>query len=221
MGIAYRARVSNTTPDWEPLPVQYADYAVWQREFLGRSEDPDSVLSRQLGYWRDELAELPEQLALPFDRPRPEVSSYRGDAVEFEISSDVRQKLERVAADAGATLSVVLQSALATMLYRLGAGEDIPIGSPIAGRLDESLADLVGFFVNTWVLRARIDPEMSFLDLVGQVREKALAAYENQDVPFERVVEELNPSRSSSHHPLFQVSLAYQNNETPTLDIPG
>lgn len=221
LGVAYRARVSGVAPGWGVLPVQYADYAVWQREFLGSSGDSGSVLSRQLEYWRGELAGLPDQLVLPFDRVRPEVASYRGDAVEFEISAELRCGLERVAVDAGATMSVVLQSALAVLLYRIGAGGDVPIGSPIAGRLDEALSDLVGFFVNTWVLRARVEAGMSFVDVVGQVREKALAAYEHQDVPFERVVEELNPSRSSSHHPLFQVSLAYQNNDAPSLDLPG
>ncbi len=220
LGVAYRSRLSGGVPGWDPLPVQYADYAIWQREFLGDSEDSDSVLAAQLRYWRGELDGLPDQLVLPFDRPRPAVASYRGDAVVFEIPARLRRDLEVLAAGRGATMSVVLQSALAVLLHRLGAGDDIPIGSPIAGRLDEKLGDLVGFFINTWVLRARIDPGMSFADLIAQVREKALAAYENQDVPFERLVEELNPVRSPAHHPLFQVSLALQNNETPELDLP-
>ncbi|WP_024802856.1 non-ribosomal peptide synthetase [Nocardia sp. BMG51109] len=221
LAMAYTARLEGRAPGWAPLPVQYVDYTLWQRELLGSSDDPDSVLSRQFEYWRGELAGLPEQLRLPTDRPRPRVASYGGDMVLFDIDVETRLAVERLAAGAGATVSMVLQSALAVLLFKLGAGEDIPIGAPIAGRTDEALADLVGFFVNTWVLRTEIVPAASFLEVVEQVRAKALAAYENQDVPFELLVELLNPVRSAAHHPLFQVSLAFQNNTLPTLELPG
>ncbi|MGS2808887.1 amino acid adenylation domain-containing protein [Nocardia sp. MW-W600-9] len=220
-GAAYRARVVGDAPTWNALPVQYADYALWQREYLGDAADPASVLSDQMSYWRAELADLPDQLILPFDRPRPAVADYRGETIGFGISEDLRRRLESLALSHNSTTSVLLQTTLAVLLHRLGAGDDIPIGSPIAGRLDDKLADLVGFFINTWVLRVRIDPGMSFADLLERVQDRALAAYEHQDVPFERLVEELNPVRSTAHHPLFQVSLAFQNNETPTLDLPG
>ncbi|MFI6041549.1 non-ribosomal peptide synthase/polyketide synthase [Nocardia sp. NPDC051321] len=221
LSVAYTARLEDRAPGWGPLPVQYVDYTLWQQDVLGSPDDPDSVLSKQFDYWRAELDELPEQLRLPTDRPRPRVASYRGDVVAFDIDPLLRADVERLAGRAGATVSMVLQSALAVLLFKLGAGEDIPLGSPIAGRTDDALNDLVGFFVNSWVLRTRVSPETSFTELLGQVRSKALAGYDNQDVPFELLVELLNPARSAAHHPLFQVSLAFQNNALPTLELPG
>ncbi|WP_280455026.1 non-ribosomal peptide synthetase [Nocardia brasiliensis] len=221
LSTAYTARIGGRAPDQPPLPVQYVDYTLWQRELLGAATDPDSVLARQFEYWRRELDGLPDQLQLPTDRPRPRVASYRGDMVFFELDLETRTAVERLAAAEGATVSMVLQAALAVLLSRLGAGEDIPIGSPIAGRTDEALADLVGFFVNSWVLRAKVPVAQSFREILAQVRTKALAAYENQDVPFELLVELLNPARSAAHHPLFQVSLAFQNNALPSLELPG
>ncbi|MEV6559473.1 amino acid adenylation domain-containing protein [Nocardia sp. NPDC051756] len=221
LSVAYAARLDGHAPEWSPLPVQYVDYTLWQRELLGSATDPGSVLSQQFNYWRDELDGLPEQLRLPMDRPRPRVASYRGDMVLFDIDPETRRAVERLAAREGATVSMVMQSALAVLLFKLGAGEDIPIGAPIAGRTDEALTDLVGFFVNTWVLRANVSPSASFTELLRQVRAKALAGYENQDVPFELLVELLNPVRSAAHHPLFQVTMAFQNNTLPALDLSG
>ncbi|WP_433654355.1 amino acid adenylation domain-containing protein [Nocardia sp. CA-128927] len=221
LSAAYAARTEGRAPEWQPMPVQYVDYALWQQELLGSSTDPESVLARQFEYWRTELDGLPERLLLPIDRPRPRVASYRGDAVLFSIDPHLRTEVERLAGRQGATVSMVLQSALAVLLCKLGAGEDIPIGSPIAGRTDDALSDLVGFFVNTWVLRAAVVPAASFTELLGQVRAKALAAYENQDAPFESLVELLNPARSAAHHPLFQVLLTLQNNAVPSLELPG
>ncbi|MFI6172357.1 non-ribosomal peptide synthase/polyketide synthase [Nocardia sp. NPDC051052] len=221
LSVAYSARAEDRAPGWSPLPVQYVDYTLWQRDLLGSQTDPDSVLSQQFDYWRRELDGLPEQLRLPTDRPRPRVASYRGDMVFFSIDADTRTGLERLAAREGATMSMVLQSALAVLLFKLGAGEDIPIGAPVAGRTDEALTDLVGFFVNSWVLRAKVAPTASFAEILGEVRAKALAGYENQDAPFEFLVELLNPTRSAAHHPLFQVSLAFQNNTLSTIDLPG
>ncbi|MEV0248805.1 non-ribosomal peptide synthase/polyketide synthase [Nocardia sp. NPDC050712] len=221
LALAYSAHLAGRAPDWRPLPVQYVDYTLWQQELLGSPEDPDSVLSRQFDYWRAELDGLPEQLRLPMDRPRPRVASYRGDMVLFEIDAETRAAVERLAAGAGATVSMVLQSALAVLLFKLGAGEDIPIGAPVAGRTDDALSDLVGFFVNTWVLRAGVAPAASFTEILEQIRAKSLSAYENQDAPFELLVELLNPVRSAAHHPLFQVSLAFQNNAMPTMEFAG
>ncbi|WP_280277314.1 non-ribosomal peptide synthase/polyketide synthase [Nocardia wallacei] len=221
LSVAYAARSRGAAPEWEPLPVQYVDYTLWQRELLGSADDPDSVLSRQFEYWRRELAGAPEQLRLPADRPRPRTAGSRGDVTVIGIDADLRAAVERLAAREGATASMVLQSALAVLLFKLGAGEDIPIGSPIAGRTDEALTELVGFFVNTWVLRARVVAGARFTDILGQVKAKALAAYENQDIPFELLVELLNPVRSTAHHPLVQVLLSFQNNAAPALELPG
>ncbi|WP_082963952.1 non-ribosomal peptide synthetase [Mycobacterium sp. 852002-51961_SCH5331710] len=216
---AYRTRRAGQEPSWSPLPVQYADYTLWQQDWLGDEADPDSVIAAQLGYWRAELADLPEVVSLPADRPRPAVPSYRGDGVELRIEAPLWAQVKAVAAAHKTTASMVMQAVLAVVLNRAGAGEDIVMGSPIAGRSDAALDDLVGFFVNTWVLRVPVGSQDSFSEVLERVRQKALDAYSNQDVPFELLVEQLNPVRSASHHPLFQVALAFQNNLRPDMTL--
>ncbi len=221
VGEAYRARRQGQAPQWAPLPVQYVDYTLWQQDWLGAESDPDSVVAGQLRYWRDELAGLPEVVSLPLDRARPPVPSYRGDAVEVRIDPQLWAGVKALAAAHNATASMVLQAVMAVLLHRVGVGEDIAMGTPIAGRLDKALDDLIGFFVNTWVLRVRVNSAHRFSDVLEWVRQKALNAYSNQDLPFEILVEQLNPVRSAAHHPLFQVSMAFQNNVRPEVALDG
>jgi amino acid adenylation domain-containing protein/non-ribosomal peptide synthase protein (TIGR01720 family) len=211
LAAAYEARSTGAAPDWAALPVQYADYALWQRETLGREEDPDSELAGQLGYWRDQLADVPDELELPLDHPRPAAPSYRGDAVQIEFPADVHRALTTLARANRASLYMVLQAAVAALLTRTGSGTDIPIGCAVAGRTDEALDDLIGFFINTLVLRTDTSGNPTFAELIGRTREAGLAAHANQDVPFERIVEAINPERSLSRHPLFQVAVNLPN----------
>ncbi|MEU6582103.1 amino acid adenylation domain-containing protein [Nocardia sp. NPDC046763] len=218
---AYAERMRGAAPQWAPLPVQYADYAVWQRESLGSEDDPASALSRQIAYWRDTLADLPDELVLPWDRPRPAVASYRGGTHAFHIDDEIYAAARHFAETHNTTLFMVVHSALAVLLARLSGTRDIAIGTPVAGRGEAELDDLIGMFVNTLVLRTDIDPAVSFADLVARVRETDVRAFGHADVPFERLVELLDPARSQARNPLFQVMLTFQNMAPTRLELPG
>ncbi|WCL63907.1 non-ribosomal peptide synthetase DhbF [Bacillus subtilis] len=220
LGTAYAARCHGRSPEWAPLAVQYADYALWQQELLGNEDDPNSLIAGQLAFWKETLKNLPDQLELPTDYSRPAEPSHDGDTIHFRIEPEFHERLQELARANRVSLFMVLQSGLAALLTRLGAGTDIPIGSPIAGRNDDALGDLVGLFINTLVLRTDTSGDPSFRELLDRVREVNLAAYDNQDLPFERLVEVLNPARSRATHPLFQIMLAFQNTPDAELHLP-
>lgn len=220
LATAYTARRQGHPPAWQPLPVQYADYTIWQRTILGHESESGSTISRQIAYWQKTLADLPETLELPTDHPRPAAASFRGETLSFPINAALHRKLLALAREEQASLFMVLHAGLAALLTRLGAGTDTPLGTPIAGRTDDALDPLIGFFVNTLVLRTDTSGCPSVRELLARVRDTDLAAYANQDLPFERLVEILNPTRSLAHHPLFQVGLALQNNAAPDFTLP-
>ncbi len=217
---AYAARVAGEEPGWAPLEVQYADYTLWQREVLGDESDPESLMARETDFWTRTLADLPEEATLPSDRPRPAVASYRGASHRLTLDERVRAAIADLARRSGATEFMVVHAALAVLLARLGGNDDITIGTPVAGRGDAALDDLVGMFVNTLVLRTPVEPQASFGDFLDSVRTTDLEAFTHADVPFERLVEVLDPPRSQARHPLFQVMLTFQNMPVSQLELP-
>jgi malonyl CoA-acyl carrier protein transacylase len=219
LGEFYAARVQGRAPTLPPLTVQYADYALWMTEVLGDPADENSTVSRQTAVWRLGLAGCPDRPSL--GGARPPVPSHRGGRVERALSPADRSSLSDLAQETGTSLFMIAQTALAALLTANGAGTDVPIGTPAAGRGDEALDDLIGFFVNTVVLRVDTGGDPSFRELLARVRQTALTAFAHQDVPFDHLVQQLNPPRSAAYHPLFQVMFAFQNNRLPQLDLPG
>jgi amino acid adenylation domain-containing protein len=211
LGVAYASRCAGRTPGWADLAVQYVDYTLWQRAQFGDLDDSHSPIAAQLAYWEQALAGMPERLQLPTDRPYPPVADQRGASVAVEWPAELQQRVRGVAGEHNATSFMVIQAALAVLLSKISASSEVAVGFPIAGRGDPALDELVGFFVNTLVLRVEVAGDPTVAELLAQVRRRSLAAYEHQDVPFEVLVERLNPTRSLAHHPLVQVLLAWQN----------
>ncbi|OBK71421.1 non-ribosomal peptide synthetase, partial [Mycobacterium sp. 1165178.9] len=203
---AYRARRGGEAPSWAPLRVQYADYAAWQRTFLGDAGGQESAIAGdQREYWTRQLAGMPEDTGLRPDFPRQPVPSGEGESVDFHIDSATRARLGELCRELGITEFMLLQTVVAVVLHKAGGGTDIPLGSPVAGRTEAELDQLIGFFVNILVLRNDLDGNPTLRELLKRARETALAAYAHQDLPFDRVVDSVSPVRSLSRNPLFQV----------------
>ena len=201
-----------------PLPelaVQYADYAVWQRERL-----QGQALERELAYWRERLAGAPALLELPADHPRPAAQTHRGGRVAIELSAQLAERLREAGRRHDATLYMVLLGAFQVLLGKYAGTDDVVVGSPVAGRTRREVEELIGYFINTLVLRTDLSGDPTFGQLLGRVREATLGAYDHQQVPFEKLVDELAPERSLSHAPLFQVMFSLQNAER-TAGLPG
>jgi amino acid adenylation domain-containing protein len=222
LGELYEAYSGGKESPLPELPIQYADYAVWQHERL-RGE----VFEEQLAYWKDRLADPPPPLTLPTDRPRSPVQTFRGAMESIRVSDSLTEKLKELSQQEGATLFMTLLAAFEVLLYRYTGQTDIVVGTPVANRNRSELEALIGFFVNTLVLRVNWNSphapsgKPSFREVLGQVREVALGAFAHQDVPFERLVEKLQPERDLSRSPLFQVMFVLQNTPTETLELPG
>ncbi|MBD0328279.1 MAG: AMP-binding protein, partial [Pyrinomonadaceae bacterium] len=212
----YPAFCSGSPSPLPELPIQYADFAVWQRQWLS-----GKVLETKLNYWRQKLSGANPLLELPTDRPRPPVETIRRGSLPLHLNSSLTQKLKTLSEQLGTTLFMTLQAAFVTLLYRYSGQDDISVGTPIANRNRQEIEPLIGFFVNTLVLRTSLKGNPNFIELVNRVRQVALEAYENQDVPFEQIVEALQPDRSLDHNPLFQVMFVLQNAPQGQLELPG
>jgi len=214
LSVIYQALATNQPIDLPELPVQYGDFAEWQREWL-----QGEVLEEQLRHWLDSLAGAPAELELPTDRPRPPQQSFHGASLSLRLSEKLSESLSEFSRREGVTLFMTTLAAFQTLLFRYTGQEDIVVGTPIAGRNRVEIENLIGFFVNTLALRTNVSDNPTFRQLLGRVREIALGAYAHQDLPFEKLVEELNPERNASHSPIFQVMFGMQNapRETPSL----
>lgn len=206
LGALYGAAVAGRTSPLPELSIQYADFAVWQREWL-----QGDVLDQQLEYWRKHLAGAPLSLELPTDRPRPTRQSFNGARESFSLSRELSARLAELSRREGATLFMTLLAAFYVLLYRYTGAPDIVVGTPVANRNRQEIESLIGFFVNTLALRANLSGDPTFRELLAQVREVSLGAFAHQDLPFEMLVEELSPIRDWSRNPLFQVLFALQN----------
>ncbi|MCP4941768.1 MAG: non-ribosomal peptide synthetase, partial [Planctomycetaceae bacterium] len=213
---AYTAFAQGTEPGMPPLAIQYSDYAAWQRDWL-----QGEVLQQQVDYWTEKLTGCPELLELPTDRPRPPQQRYQGAHYAHNVSATLSQSVTSLSQQQGVTVFMTLLAGFTILLSRYSRQHDICVGSPIANRTHSHTEDLIGFFVNTLVLRSQLTPQQRVSDVLRDTRHTCLDAYAHQDIPFEMLVEQLQPSRSLSHHPLFQVMLVLQNTEAAPLELPG
>lgn len=216
VGTLYTAYVERQSDPLPPLPIQYADYAQWQRQWLTEAQ-----LHEQLMYWKRQLQGVPDLLELPTDRPRPAVKSYRGDSLRVSLGADLTADLKSLSRRLNLTLAMTLYAGWSILLSRLSGQEDIVVGMPVANRRRTELEELIGFFVNTLAIRVRLEDDPPVTDLLRRVKEIMLGAYAHQDAPFEQVVETVQPARSLSRSPIFQVMFALQNAPRGVLQLPG
>jgi amino acid adenylation domain-containing protein len=210
LSTAYQARAAGKEPGWTPLRAQYADYAIWQRDVLGEASDSRSLLSQHLAYWRDVLADAPEESTITLDRTRPVVPTHRGADLWFSIDPQVATGLRQVADEQGVSMFMTLQAATALTVSALGAGADVVIGSPVGGRTEDGLEDLVGYFVNTLPIRHRFHAGDSITDVLQNTRRTVLGGFEHQAAPFEEITRALGTERSVGRNPLFQIMLTHR-----------
>jgi amino acid adenylation domain-containing protein len=212
----YTAYSQDKTPNLAPLPIQYSDYAAWQRQWL-----QGEILEKQINYWKNQLGDASPLLELPTDYPRPAQQSYRGDRYIYSFTPELTTAVNAFSQQQGVSLYMTLLATLSILLSRYSRQNDLCIGSPIANRTHSQTEGLIGFFVNTLVMRQQINPEQSFIEFLQQTRQTCLNAYAHQDIPFDVLVEKLRPERSMSYNPLFQVMLVLENNQSPDLDLSG
>ncbi|WP_245688043.1 condensation domain-containing protein, partial [Rhodococcus phenolicus] len=210
LSTAYRARRAGHEPGWPMPEVQYADYAVWQRRLLGSADDPDSVLAEQSAYWARTLDEAPVSSSIALDRPRPTTPNFHGAQIRGRVDAGIAEALHVTAERAGVSMFMVAQAAVVIAMQRLGAGDDIVVGSPVGGRTDEALASVVGYFVNTLPLRHDLSGDPTVDEVLGRVREVVLGGFAHQDLPFEEIVRASGAERVGTHNPFYQVMLAYR-----------
>ncbi|MEV0382589.1 amino acid adenylation domain-containing protein [Nonomuraea sp. NPDC050643] len=221
LATAYEARSRGAEPGWKPSPAGYSDYVRWQESVLGDPADPDSRYARDLAYWRGAMEGMPDELTLPSDRARPTRGSGRGGRVEGELGPSSHRALIGLARAQRASVFMVLQAALGALLTRLGSGTALPIGCPVAGRTERAFDEVIGLFVNTLVLPTRTEGDPTFRALLSRIRASDLEAYAHQELPFDLLVEAVNPPRSAARNPLFQVMLALETEPEPPLRLPG
>lgn len=223
LSMAYRARLEGMEPNWLPLPLQYADYAIWHRTVLGSENDPDSLLSMQLKYWKKTLAQAPEQSTLCLDRPRPAEPSYRGEELLFQIDAEVSAGVRRVADKRGLSMFMIAQAVTALTVSALSGSDEVVIGSPVGGRTEDGLEEVIGYFVNTLPIRHHFDGSDTIGDVLDRARQSVLAGFAHQLVPFEHITHAVGADRAVNRNPVFQVMLTYQHhtNTQPPLLLPG
>jgi amino acid adenylation domain-containing protein len=218
LSTAYASRVAGNEPDWAELPVQYPDYTLWQRELLGAEDDPDSLISHQLAFWGETLRDMPQNINVPASRQSAHESNDSGSVIRA-LNDDTPRKLKKLASSAGITMFMVVHAAIAILIARLTSAVDLPLGTIVSEREDEALSDMIGYFVNTIVLRTDLSGNPSFEEVLRRVREVDLAAFSHHEAPFEKVVEALNPARSRVESPLFQILFTYNRDSVDDIRL--